>query len=305
MNLTKNQNFTVHIWKIRGYIKVDRYLRELIRKKLKDKCGSLRKAEIKYGFSDYHHRRLDRKFTKIDILFKLTNICKLSKYEVEKHILKWIPYSNSRQFEIKFPAKVIPLHFRIAASVIGDGTISRVEGHTFFVWSQKETKRMEELQRLLLKTNFKKRGDKITIPTIIMQLVSNALDMQIKDFSKENFLKKCILLPKEYRLQVLTAIIEDEGSFDKNRLLIRMSDKNIMDLVCDLIDSLNYDRTKLREYTEKSKYSDKNILMYRTEMNIRGLKKFNEDLEAMKQKYSYLAGLWRKSGKLKQLSIKY
>ncbi len=305
MNLTKNQNFIVHIWQVKGYVKVDMYLRELIRRKLKDKYRSLRKAEIKHSFSEYHHRMLNRKFTRIDILLKLTNICGISKYKVEKHILKWIPYTSSKQFEIRFPVKVTPLYFRIAATIIGDGTVSRVGGYMCSTWSQKETKRMEELQKLLLGVNFKKRRDKITIPTIIMQLVCNILDIPTKEFNREIFLKKCLSLPEEYRLQILSAIIEDEGSFDKNRLIIRISDKHLMYLICCLIDSLDYDRTKLRGCMQKSTYLEKKSIIYRTEMNTRGIKKFDEDLERMKQKYSYLAGLWTKSGKLKQLSKSY
>jgi len=301
------KNFIVHVWQIPGYVKVNTYLRKVIRKKLKNKYGSLRKAEIKCGIREYHQRKLHKKFTRIDILVKLINICKISKYNVEKQILRWIPYTKkiSKQFKIKFPVKVNPLHFRIAAHIIGDGTISTIDGYKCFTWSQKETKSMEQLQKQLFGTNFKKRRDKITIPSTAVQLVSNVLEIPIERFNKERFLKECLSLPKEYRLQILTAIIEDEGSFDKNRLLIRMADKNTMDLICCLIDMLNYDRTELRKYVEKSKYSGKNINMYRTEINIRGLKRFNKDLGKTKQKYGNLAVLWTKYEKLEKISKSY
>ena len=45
--------------------------------------------------------------------------------------------------------------------------------------------------------------------------------------------------------------------------------------------------------------------MYRTDINIRGIKKLSKDLQIMKRKYGYLAGLWTKDENLHQLSKSY
>ncbi len=282
---------------------VDKYLRELIRTKLKYNSGSLRKAEAKYGLSDYNHRMLNNSYTRIDILIKLIDICKIPRHSAEKHISEWIPNSGniSKQFLVKFPLKINPLHFRMVAHIIGDGTISTRSGYKFFIWCQKGTENMEQLQKLLLGANFtKQKDDKITIPSTVVQFVSHSLGIPFKEFNKRVFLKSCLPLPREYQIQVLSAIIEDEGSLDKNRLIIRMSDRYIMENICYLIDRLNYDRTQLRMYVDKNKFST--TIMYRTDINIRGIKKLSNDLQIMKQKYGYLAGLWTKDKKLQHLS---
>ena len=296
------KDLIVQVWQIKGYIKVDKYLRDLLRNKFKQKYGSLRQAEIFGNFSDYHHRRLHKKYTRSDILLRLLDLAEIPKEFLEKHTVDWSECPEQKKYKIEFPLKINPLHTRMAAHIIGDGSITAIKEYKEFSWWQKDISPMEKLQCILFGISLKNQKNKIIIPKINIKLINAVVNLDMKKLNKEGFLKACLQLPREHKVEILTAIVEDEGSFDKNRLIIRMSDGRLMVLICHLIDSLKYDRTKLRTFFQNSTFLKKKTLMYRTDLNIRAIKTYHKDLEKLKQRYGKIAGLWTKDRKLEELS---
>jgi len=286
---------SVHAWEIEGYIKIKKELRDQIREGLKKKYGSLHKAEIALGLSDYYHRKLHETFTRKDILFRLIKESNIPKNKAERDIIEWKDTVSQKSYPISFPSKISPLHIRIISHLIGDGTIG-----SNYTWCQKDVTPLEVLIKKLLGTNLKRRDQVVTIPRIIVKIGLAALNLNLDDLTKEKLLKKLISLPKKYRIQTLTAIIEDEGTCDINRITIRMMNKEIMVLIIELIDSLNYSRSNLTTQYYK-RYDIKNEV-WRASMNIKGIKKYWSDLKDIEKTQGRPLSLWKKREKTKELS---
>jgi hypothetical protein len=159
---------------------------------------------------------------------------------------------------------------------------------------------LENLEKPIFGRSFKNRNQVITIPRILVKIVSKSLDLDIDSLTKEKLLEKLTLLPKNYKFQVLTALIEDEGTIDKNRVTIRMRDKKIMELLTQLIDSLGYPRSNLTKQKYKYLGDKKNI--WKVDINIEGIKKYCIDLEKVEKSYGTLLSLWTKRESIKKLS---
>jgi len=286
---------TVHAWEIDGYAKITKELRDLIRKGLKEKYGSLHKAEIALKLSDYYHRKLHETFTRKDILFRLIKEANIKYQIAEKHIIEWRDSMSRENYKISFPIKLNIIHTRIVSHIIGDGTIT-----SNYTWCQKDVFPMKILQERLFGRSLGTQSNVITIPRILIKIVKKALNLKQNNLTKVDLLKGLINLPKKYKIQTLTAIIEDEGTCDKNRITIRMRDKEIMILVTKLIDSLNYVRSNLtRQYYKR--YGVKNDI-WRVSINIKGIKKYWLDLEDVEKANGHSLSLWKKREKIKELS---
>ena len=297
----------IHAWEIPGYIKVDKELRDLIRNNLKNNYGSFRKAVSSLKLcSDYHHRLLDKYHKKSETLFKLIDGAKIPRNLVEKHIISWKDSKRDLPkggYKIKFPIKINPIHTRIISHLIGDGNISIND-----TWVQKDVEPLEKLLKKLLKANLEKRKvrrgtEVITIPKFFNKLFSKIFNIHLEGkFDKKILIKKCLELPREHRIQVLTAIIEDEGNANGYNISIRMKDKEVMKIVKELIDSLGYDGGNLFKQNQKSGYSNKIGTIHGIVINVLGTKKYIEDLEKMEKKFGTEIGLWTKKEKAKKIT---
>lgn len=297
-------DYLVHAWDVKGFVKVDKDLRDIVRHNLRIKYGSLYKAENTLKLADYHHRLLHKRFKRIDILFKITDCADIPRGEAEKHIYRFIDHPCDKEgYNIKFPIKITPLHIRIASHVIGDGCAYKNGKCTIFSWTQNNTQPLKSLENIVIGKSLKRKpngtgGECIGLPKIIMKLVCSILKLDVNNFNRIKFLTLCLTLPKDFKVEVLTAIVEDEGSIDKNRIIIRMKGKTLMKLISRLIDSLGYERSKLKSYTAETKWG--RVKMYRLEITPFGIRKYHKDLEHIGEEYGNLAGLWTKRLKLEE-----
>lgn len=302
------KKLVVHAWEITGYVKIDKELRDLIRNELRKNYGAMYKAEKLLGFSEYHHRLMYKRFKKINILFNLATYARIPFTKVEKHIRKWTD-STYKQcvYRVKFPVRINPLHLRIASHVIGDGSVHKVDKYEIYTWIQKSTKPMKELQKMVIGRSLKSKsritgGEKIGIPKFIMKLVCSALKIDVNNFNPVLFLDSCLKLRKEFRIQALTALIEDEATMDYNRIIIRMKSKEIIELIARLIDSLGYRRNEISSYHERNKWTNEEFDMHKVSISLPGAQKYFVDLEELKRKYGNIAGLWKKNKGLERMS---
>jgi hypothetical protein len=90
----------------------------------------------------------------------------------------------------------------------------------------------------------------------------------------------------------------DEGHVPKKR--ISMSDKGIVEKLCDIVDSLGYDRTNIRFERYLHKYKDKIYFpeMYSFILLGKGIKDFSNDLEKAISIYGTSLNLWSKQNEL-------
>lgn len=285
----------VHAWEIKGYAIIKKQLRDDIRKGLKEKYGSLNKAEIALNISDYYHRKLHETFTRKDILFRLIKESKTGRHESEKYITKWKDTIPQESYKINFPVKPNILHTRIISHLIGDGTIG-----SNYTWCQKDVAPLEILIRKLLGKNLRRRNQVVTIPRIIIKIMVQALDLKLDNLTKEELCEKIAYLPKNHKIQLLTAIIEDEGTCDINRIRIRMNNERIMNVIKQVIDSLNYSRSNLTKRWYKKDGVKKDL--WDISLNVKGIKKYWKDLKKIEDIYGKSLGLWKKREKVKKLS---
>ena len=295
----------VHAWEIPGYIKVDEELKELVRNNLKKNYGSFNKAVSSLKLcSNYHHRLLDKCHKKSETLFNLTDATKIPKNLVEKHIISWKDSKRDLPkggYKINFPINITPAHTRVISHLIGDGTTSVTD-----TWVQKEVEPLERLLKKLLKTGLGKRKQHsaakvITIPKFFKKIYCKVLSISSNKFNKKILFKKCLELPKEHRIQVLTAIIEDEGTINGSNIIVRMKDKEIMEGVRDLIISLGYEGSNLFKQNARSGYSNKRGMLYGITINSLGSKKYIKDMITIENQYGSELGLWTKKEKVNKI----
>ena len=299
----------VHAWNIKGYVKLDKFMKNLVRKNLREIHGSLRKAEIKMGLSDYHHRKLDKKYTRTDILFnKIAKHAKIDWFLIEKHIVSWKDTMNQESKggvfnKIKFPLILNPEYIRLVSHIIGDGNLQNNLDYISMEWCQNDTTNLRLLiKRLFNKDSLNKNKKRVSIPSLPLKVVCSALNINYGSVTKEEILKKSLNLPKEHKVQVLAAVIEDEGSAGKNQLIVRMSNKKIIELVKRIVNSLGYEGTILRKYYYFSKYHHKKVPIWHFNLNISGIQKFNKDLLEAEKKSSYILNLWEKKKAVQELA---
>ena len=204
-------------------------------------------------------------------------------------------------YNIKFPYELTPLHFRIVAHIIGAGCNSGGSA----CWIQKDAAPLLKLQKTIFPNNHKKYKsqtcEKCTINNFYPKLVCAALNLETDDVKTAKFIDRCLLLDKDFQVQVLAALIEDEGCIrSKNcSLHIAMTDKNIVLSMASLMDSLGYERGRVTAkigtgYNNKIKLS----LLYHLDLYVLGVNKFYMDLMDVAQKYGKEALLWKKQKEL-------
>lgn len=294
-------NLIVHAWELQGYAKVDKHLRDTIRLGLKNKYGTYSKANDKLEIKNWYHKLLHKKRTQVSRLFKLIDEAEIEREHAEKHITEW---SDNRSgpmiYNLEFPILLTPLHCRVLSHIIGDGYAANLpKNYREFVWVQNDVAPMKELEIILVgKFCKRKRKKEITIPKILVKLICKPIRINIIEFDKKDFLISTLSLPKDFRVQTLTAIIEDEGTIVPSGIIIRMGDKEIVENIARLIDSLSYKRGKIKRYWGKSPKGC--CWMYKINLTALGLWRYYQDLKRSEKKYGEIAGLWKKREKLEK-----
>ncbi|MCG2717620.1 MAG: hypothetical protein L6408_02145, partial [Nanoarchaeota archaeon] len=122
------------------------------------------------------------------------------------------------------------------------------------------------------------------------------------ELKSSSLIKKLNYLPKEYKIQLLAAIIVDEGSVLKSNIKIYNTNLKIMKELKQLIESLGYSCSAIKI----NKRRHKKILIIKGQeakmnydlhiiwIHAASLLKFKEDLDKTIKKYGNIAGLWHK-----------
>lgn len=309
-NEIHSDNLTVHALDVNIYVKLDANLRQKIHRWVIEKYLSFN------NFEKYAH--LTRKpvsaickggFANISRVIKLTDFLGFERNYVEKHIESFRDSKTgayNRTYKNIFPIKIIPSIIRIVAHSIGDGSIdengmqygqkSGVQSMNSLILSL-----IEPNGELRMNTYYRNRWGKpeifhdIKIPMIFAKAVASCFKIKIKEIKSDVFLDKLLNLPKEFRIQALVALYVDEGAISTKT--IRMTDKNIIEAIARIMDSLGYKRGKVTYHRWKGMCFDKyhETDLYEVFLWSEGFLNFYKDVKDCIHKYNnkYL-GLWHK-----------
>jgi len=216
------------------------------------------------------------------------------------------------QYNFNFPIKVSPLHIRLTSHILGDGCLER-KGARWYQKSKIGGKRFIELIYQLCNRKIgKTKKDSYTIPAILMDFVCISIGLSREDLKTSKMIEVVSNLPREYRIQLLAALIVDEGSVCKSVIKIVNTDKKLLESLRWLIISLGYSCSDIRK-SNNNKGKEIIIKNCKTKVNANlrnifvyadGLKKFSDDIKKMTEKYGSVADLWQKQEKLEKMSTK-
>lgn len=234
-------------------------------------------------------------FANVRDLCKVTDTLGVDRKEVEEQIELIKDGKSSYTYKVNFPLHISPLHMRIVSHIVGDGSYSNAAR-----WKQNNPTPMIKLIFTLTGRLMKGNDGCVTIPRFLVRAVCSYLSIHEKKSNSYEFVRASLRISKEHRVEVLTAIVLDEGSVH-DTIIIRMKGKKIMKAVCDLIDSLGYDRSRLTSYHAEKKFNgyEWKVKMWRVRIHVLGMVKFLKDLDSLIEEYGELAGLWRRQEKLK------
>ena len=274
-------------------------LRALVRTKF----GSYKDAS---KFSTINHvsiSKIERRCTRIYNWIKIFELLNLDLNEIEEHIIK---VADKKIYDINFPYKVSPLLIRLAAHIIGDGGFYNNSGR----WIQKDVEPIVNLQKQILgisgnKSRNENNVEQVAIMSFYTKLVCAALKIERNQLRSTDFIKSCMKLPREYQVQVVAAIIEDESRIEAKSGSIQIAMKNfeIVNSFAELMDNLDYDRSNVLKIKNKSFNSDEESYLFSVHLRVLGAHKFYNDLKLAMDKYGKLAGLWKKQKQLEDLIL--
>lgn len=294
------------------YVECSKKLRKLLLEKMKEKGFSIRGLARE---SNIPHSIiipfLKGKSIRTENFLKIIKTLQIGEETIKGLNLKIRsgPY-NPFEYKFKFPIKLNPLHIRLAAHVLGDSSLERYGCR----WYQKSKSGGKLLGNLVYELSRKriKRGvkDSYGIPVILLDIVCVALNLSRNDLKTSKFVKKLLLLGREYKIEFLAAFIVDEGYISQSSIRIRNTDLELLKQLRKLILSLNYscsgikvcrndvgNEIKIKNRKAKVNYPLKELLLYAD-----GLVNFKEDIERLIKEYGKITGLWHKQKLLEKWS---
>jgi len=294
--MKKKFNNIVHVWEIKGFVNINKKFKDFIKNQLLLKYGSYQKTSLVInkitGMSISYFLRNEDSFTKISNLFRLTNAVNISKNVVEKNIIEYRDHNSQQPIHIKFPFKFNPLILRIIAHIPGDGNIRK---NGMARWIQNNTKCMKILLKKLGFPINQTESKSVCIPRFLVKVNCLALKLQHTDLNSPKLIKKIIKLPRQYQIQTILALIEDEATIDANNygiINIRLVNKDLIKSYSKLCDSLGYKRSNIIKKSNTG--FGKGGVIYQFGILADGIRKLNIDYNTTVDKYSKLGGLWKK-----------
>jgi len=197
--------------------------------------------------------------------------------------------------------KWTPLHTRIIASRIGDGTLNF---YNKVVWDNKKINEMVSLLKQLNISHWKPIiGDrygtyKLILPSHLFKEFSRIFN---KDYNKlitsKVYFLDCIKeLDNSHKLQALCSFIFDDGSFVNWRpVIFEDQDKEVVLNVKEIWDSL-FPKTSKMDYI----VTKKGTKVYHLFSNRDGVIKITNEIKEAKRKFGHLADLWHKQETLEK-----
>lgn len=292
----------IHVWKIEGFVNIEKKFKESIKNQLLLKYGSYQKTSSIIGKITGMHLsyflRKENSFISINKLFRLTNALKIPNNVVERKIIKYRDHGAQQSFLIRFPFKINPLIIRVIAHIPGDGNI-RKDG--FARWIQKDTRPMKIL---LKKLGFPIKISKsrfVCIPRFLVKVICVSLDLQPVDLNSSKLIETVMKLPRRYQVQTILALIEDEATIDVRGygvINIRLANKDLIMAYAKLCDSLGYKRSDVIKKANSG--FGKGTIIYQFGVLADGIRKLGIDYNKTVKKYSKPGGLWKKDNAFKQ-----
>lgn len=198
-----------------------------------------------------------------------------------------------------------PLHTRIIAHRIGDGTVNF---YNRAVWDNKHTEEFENLCKLLgIKlwkptVNKSKGTKKIIIPTLLYQNFGRLYNKDYIRLIKDPvYLVDSILsLPEAHRIQALMSIVLDDGSCVNWRMTVFEDTKeHLVQCVQTLWESLFPNTSKTGSIVTKH-----GTKVYHLYSNRDGIVQFYHKIQESIFEYGYIGSLWWKHSDLKNRYLK-
>lgn len=308
----------VHAWEIDGYVNVKPSFKEFLEEKIKEKHKTLCNFHRTLGLSSsiYRFFKLENGFLPIWKLFKITQTLNVPREKVEKNIILFKDSTNTQPYAIKFPSKITLPMFRIILHLPGDGCYgcrvaskkSRSLRHlNYWInmrWSQKDITPMKKLltkvfpEYRTLNNEPTSRTKEINLPAFLIKIFISAFRIQPHKLKKSDFINLVSKLPREYKVQAMIAIIEDEGTIDiaSHQVRIFNTDKNLLKSYANLADSLGYERSRI--FNQENKFFKTKFYF---NIHTSGLRKFAKDIEKISKKYGKLLNFWKKKRKFEKL----
>ena len=159
---------------------------------------------------------------------------------------------QGNMYETQFPFSLTPLHLR-AVTIHGDGSfynnVKQNSIRTEWYQSGKRIKYMEKLLNKVINNNpirskIKAKEDNvysISIPSHLVRLVCNSLNLDVDSFYSTEFFKAVTQLPPQYSIQVLFQFIVDEGCLRGTTLTVAQKKKWGREGLKILLDDLGFD----------------------------------------------------------------
>ena len=296
----RTKNLKINIWGTDFRVIVSNKMINKIKKQIKSKGGPIKLFRKTGLTSTIYYRILDGKGIRVKNYQKIIDYLNMGEDEAEKEIIG-LTYNGSK-FIYPYINKLDPLLFRIISHVLGDGSIA---SKNTCRWIQ-HNKNSHWLSKLIKKkigflpTSIKKEGNAnmITISAYFSRLAKYFLGLKTKDLKNKTIIEKTNSLDKDYKLQLLTAFIVDEGHIrwdGAKSLIISQKDKKIMESLSKLLNNLNYDRSEIKEEIDKNNPSH---IIHRINIYVGGVLKYNRDLDNQIKKFGKYAGLWHKQDSL-------
>ncbi len=290
-------NLEIHFWNIQGYVNLNINTKQLILQKIlannsvNNFSRKLKISNVSLG----HFLNNKNSFIRITNLIEIISNLHISKYLIERNVNGYKDTSSKEPFLIKFPYILSPLEIRIGGVLLGDGNIHKTSG--MLRWIQKDVSPLKNLVENLFGIRLASHtlNKQITIPAFIGKILSYSLNLKLNQLNSEEFIEKCLYLPRDYSLALLIAIIEDEGNIDSKNfgtIDIRMSSKRKIFMIKQLCSFLGYETSGIRKYLNKGDFG-KNM-MYRIGILSGGIKKLGYDMLKLKETYGEEIGFWKK-----------
>lgn len=303
----------VNLFDLNVYVQNNKEITTKIKEKLKERNISINNLSKKINLSNSTlYPFLKGASMKSQNLKKIFDYLNIDKKNIKKVlIINSGPY-GFRKYNFKFPIRINPLYVRLISHFLGDSSLEK-HGCRWYQKNGLGRKYMRDLIYSLINIKVKEgKKNSYGIPIIIADIVCSALKLNRRDLKTQKFINKINHLHKEFKLQLLAAVIVDEGHITNSLIKIANTNKSLLESLIKLISSLNYScskikisRNKIKKIIEingrKARINKKlyNIFIYAD-----GLLKFRKDIDLMIKKYGKNSGLWHKQDSLLKFSSK-
>lgn len=294
------KNLKLDIWNTDFRVIISINMINKIKQKILVKGGPIKLHESTFITPTIYYRLLNGKGIKINNYQQIIDFLNINKQEAEKEIIG-LTYRGSKSI-YPYIKEFSPLLFRIICHIIGDGSLASkntaryIQHKSNSEWFKNLIKNEIGLLPKISNCSGSKNCDLITIPAYFARLAKYLLNLDIKLIKSPESIKKFLELPVEYRLQFLSAFIVDEGyiRYKKGRsCIISQNNKQFLEAVSDILDSLDYKHSAIKE-----EHSKKGFIIYRLNIYSQGVLQFHKDINKLIEKYGIYAGLWHKQNSL-------